>query len=306
MAFDAIVPKHLVDALSVKNFVRLLPDPTLANAATFALREALELRPGFLTDPEAGSCLFGINIDGGTVTQSPSSIQRSDGSRRVQLALCKRVPRLSAGGLASDLGDIYARIDIPIPMIVRGAVSVGKFTVYNIRFNLNKAPGLDFDSSEPLRRGYVGITKRSPFERYKEHQAKARTNTGSLLHTAWHAIMAAHPRVYPVFQICGHADTLERAYEMEEELVARGTLAPQGLNAIPGGMAGIRELHKLGALGRCGKTPTPGERDRAIETIERNSPAAHYRRAHVRRLASDRTTFVNGCWVAVKPVSEAA
>jgi hypothetical protein len=296
MSFDTKIPKHLVDALSVRNIVRLLPDPTLANAATFALREAVEAHPGFITDASAGNCLFGFSVSNGQVIQGRVSFP-NDGNRRLQIALNKFTPL--------GLGDIYARIDIPLPMIARGAETLGKYTIYNIRFSLNGAPGLDFDSSEPLRRGYVGITKRSPFERYKEHQDKARKNTGSLLHTAWHAILAAHPRVYPVFQICGHAETLEQAYAAEEELVARGTLAPQGLNAIPGGMAGIQMLHTLGALAQRGKIVSLTQRDRALEAAERNAPATHYRRAHVRRLTPERTTFVNGCWVNVKPAAGA-
>lgn len=294
MPFDRTVPKHLLDALSVKNFVRLLPHPTMANAATFALREAVERHPGFVSDIRAGGCLFGYSVSDGQVIQGPVSFPH-DGNRRLQIALCKPTPL--------GMGDIYARLDIPLAMIARGAETLGKFTIYNIRFNLNGAPGLDFASSEPLRRGYVGITKRSPFERYKEHESKAFTNTGSLLHTAWHAILTAHPQVYPVFQICGHAENLEQAYAAEEELVARGTLAPQGLNAIPGGMAGIRALHILGALGRRGTMPSLADRERALDEVERVAPAAHYRRAHVRRLSAERTTFVNGCWVNVTPAT---
>lgn len=304
MPFDTSVPKYLVDALSVRNFVRLIPHPTLANAATFALREATEARPGFLTDPNAGSCLFGLARRDGYVTQGPPTFPE-DGNRRLQIALCKPVTRLNDPSNLG-MGDVYARIDIPLALITRGAQGLGKYTVYNIRFNLNDAPGLDFDSSEPLRRGYVGITKRNPYERYKEHEAKARTNQGSLLHTAWRALLVAHPRVYPVFQITGHAETLEEAYQAEEELVARATLAPLGLNAIAGGLAGIRELHRLGVLAMRDKLLSADARDRAVEEVERNSPAAHYRRAHIRRLGPERTTFVNGCWVAVRPFAEAA
>jgi len=258
-----------------------------------------------LTDNGGGNCLFGFSAANGTVVQSDATVGTKDGSRRLQIAFCRRVSRLYEGSVVDDNGAVYARIDIPIAMIARGAQRLGKFTIYNIRFNLNSAPGLDFGSSEPLRRGYVGITKRSPFEGYKEHEAKARANKGHLLHSAWYAVARAHPQVYPVFQICGHADTLDDAYAAEEKLVAEGTLAPRGLNVIPGGLAGIRELHRLGALAKHA-APSADERDRAVEHLERNAMAAHYRRAHMRRLANERTVFVNGCWVAVKPVSEAA
>ena len=299
MTFDNTIPKHLEDALSHHNFVRLFPSASIANAALFALRDVVETHPGFLRDDSLGSCLFGVNISNGTVVQGPPTTGNKEGTRRLQIALCRLAPD------GADLGDVYARIDIPLPLLINGARKIRKFHVYQIRFNVSREPTLDYDSCAPLRAGYVGITKRGLFERYKEHEAKAAANSGSLLHTAWHALKANHPLAYPVLQFVGHCDTLEEAYQAEEKLVGEMTLAPKGLNAIPGGEAGIRELHRLGALAKRGGLPSAAERDRALATIERTAPAAHYRRAHIRRLSPERTTFVNGCWVSVKPALEA-
>lgn len=302
MTFDTTIPQALVKALSAHNLVKLLPDTALVNAVTYALRDAMREQPGFFNTDGVGNCHFGFAKRDGMIYQSPVTVTEPEGNRRVQIALCKLVEGVG-GGLR--LGDVCARIDIPLGMVTQGAERVGKYTIYNIRFNVNAAPDLDYDSCEPLRRGYVGITRRGALARYQEHRAKATTNTGSLLHTAWNALMRHHPGVYPVLQLTGHAASLEEAYAAEEKLVAEITLAPAGLNAIPGGLAGIRELHKLGALVDRGKLPNPDQRDYALAQIERNSPAAHYRRAHIRRLSPERTTFVNGCWVSVRPIGGA-
>lgn len=94
---------------------------------------------------------------------------------------------------------------------------------------------------------------------------------------------------------------LQAAYDFEERSVAKsGTLAPGGLNAIPGGMAGIRMMHELRLLN--GSSPISLEkRDAAIEkllTHGATSKATHYRSGHVRKLdGGQRTTWVRSCWV---------
>jgi hypothetical protein len=51
-------------------------------------------------------------------------------------------------------------------------------------------------------------------------------------------------------QIIAHANSEQRAMEMEERIVARDTLYPLGLNMIPGGNAGLAYLRRIGALGK--------------------------------------------------------
>lgn len=300
MSYDHSIPTSLVAAVSTYNFTKAFPSPGVAKAALLTLRDVLAAHPGFLTDESAGNCLFGLNIQNGRVTQGRPTITKKEGSRRLQIGLCH------VGMDGHTLSDPYARLDIPLAIICAGAQRVRKFHIYQIRFNVGLETSLDYESCKPLMAGYIGITKRGLYERYKEHEAKARANSGSLLHTAWHALKANHPKAYPVLQLVGHSETLADAYAAEELAVASMTLAPRGLNAIPGGEAGIRELYKLGLLVKREKLPTAGERDRALADLERNTPAAHYRRAHIRRLSAERTTFVNGCWVAVKPAMEAA
>lgn len=85
---------------------------------------------------------------------------------------------------------------------------------------------------------------------------------------------------------------------MEDLAVQKETLTPVGLNAIPGGEAGIKMLHELALL--KGRKVGIDERDAAVERLQQESPCAHYRRGHMRKLPTDKLTFVKPCWVNVK------
>lgn len=194
--------------------------------------------------------------------------------------------------------DVFFRHDIPL--ILLDDERVNNYLLYNIRFAvLRDCPQLDDESCKPLFSGYYGITKRPFMERFNEHHSKALSNSGHLLHSIWHSLKAAAIPHYPVVQIAAHAETLKEIYALEEEAVAKVSLNPRGLNAIPGGEAGIKMLHELALL----KNLKVGivERDSAVERLHSvnpsGSPCAHYRKGHMRKLSSGKLAYVKPCWV---------
>lgn len=180
-----------------------------------------------------------------------------------------------------------------------------KYVLYQAWFRLFADDRKD-PSMQPFLAGYHGITGRSPVKRIREHYATSIKGEGHLFHRAWEYVRQSRSGYYAqlvVFNFADCANTLDEIYTLEEAAVARSTLAPKGLNAIPGGHAGIREMWRLGLMSRDKKTPE--ERDAAMADLEqgRGPVSVHYRRGHVRNLpASSKktTTWVTACVVGLK------
>jgi hypothetical protein len=237
-------------------------------------------------------------------------VKGQPGSSRVMVTMHKTPPDLqlieeSKGVYWGEVSprNILLRIDIPF-LYAFDAYLLKKYVVYHIRFSVAQdEKRLTEKECEPLFRGYIGITKRGYLTRFTEHEEKARSNTGYLLHSVWHSLLQEDIEMNPVIQIGATADTLKEIYALEEEAVEKMTLTPKGLNAIPGGMAGIRMMHELRLL-----TSTKvgvDERDTALEALQQKahghgSPCAHYRRGHMRKLESGRLTYIKPCWVNLK------
>ena len=247
------------------------------------------------TDPDG---LMIINI------ANPIRMNQDGGSRLMVMFVRSHVPEDRYGKIEPE--DLALRVDVPLHYAYDREM-LKEYSVYHIRFKVSdKDSHFTQESVKPLHHGYIGITKRDIMTRFREHGYKAETDTGSLLHSVWHQLVAQGIRMHPVIQISGTADSLGKVYELEEEGVAKYTLAPMGLNAIPGGMAGIRMMHKLRLLNstRVGVA----ERDAAIERLQRGgfehgSPCAHYRRGHYRKLPNEKLTWVSPCWVNLKEIS---
>lgn len=169
-----------------------------------------------------------------------------------------------------------------------------KYTLYNVRFRVY-LDEWDYESSAPLRAGYYGITKRDPFERLAEHSAKVKKGEGHILHKTWRSLIDRELSHAVVFQVADNRQTLDEIYDSEERVVDECTLAPKGLNAIPGGYAGIKFLHNLGMMGR--NEVDVASRDCALCSLESSKRAAHYRRGHIRNLQSGKSTWVSPHWV---------
>lgn len=174
-----------------------------------------------------------------------------------------------------------------------------RYTLYRVSFGTSISNISILDSTfSAFGSGYIGITKRSPLQRFREHMRDMRSGNGYLFHTSWRALKKLLPEVTPQFTLCYREETLDAIYEHEEAAVARYTLAPKGLNAIPGGKAGLRMLHML----RDGRPiPTPGERDAILRQMAdgrgQGAKTTHYRSGHVRKLADGKKTWVSPCWI---------
>tara|TARA_R110001599_G_scaffold331497_1_gene546301 strand:- start:368 stop:1423 length:1056 start_codon:yes stop_codon:yes gene_type:complete len=112
---------------------------------------------------------------------------------------------------------------------------------------------------------YYGITQRDVFQRFIEHKKKAEDNSGYLFHKIWNKLFKLRQsKLYISLFILKDSDSLDEIYDYEEAFVDFDSLYPMGCNAIPGGHAGIRELHKLNLLGST-KNVSLKDRDKAIE-----------------------------------------
>lgn len=179
-----------------------------------------------------------------------------------------------------------------------------KYFLYQIYFMTKSEENtkLDKKTLDRLLNGYIGITSRNIVTRFTEHLNLAKANKGSMLHSVWHSMMA-YDDVVPILTLAGIGPDLDFIYQMEEDLVRQHSLAPMGLNAIPGGWEGIKMLHTLGLTNkRKIKLITPEDRDEALAKLERlnhphGSPCCHYRRGHLRRLSETRHTWVTGHFV---------
>jgi hypothetical protein len=227
-----------------------------------------------------------------------------DGSSRLMVFILAFKPLIIENQVIGQ-PDYLMRIDIPLHLAYDKEL-IEQYALYHIRFKINEDnQRFTEKTSEPLRRGYIGITKRGFMTRFMEHKKKAVANTGFLFHSVWNSLLQEKIPMYPVVQVCGSAETLKEIYTLEESAVERFTLTPLGLNAIPGGMAGIRLMHKLRLLNSL--KVGIDERDAAIEKLQRGnfahgSPCAHYRKGHVRKLTNDKLTYVSPCWVNLKEV----
>lgn len=187
--------------------------------------------------------------------------------------------------------------EVSVPTRLLTDMSKPKYTVYRVSFgtSISRLTGAD-DTFSAFMAGYIGITKRSPLQRLNEHIRDMYSGNGYLFHASWRALKRHLPDVTPQFTLCYREETLDAVYSREEYLVDKYTLAPRGLNAIPGGRAGLRMLHLL----RDGHPiPTPGERDALLREVGagRGKMCAHYRSGHVRNLSSGKKTWVSPCWI---------
>jgi hypothetical protein len=241
-----------------------------------------------------------------------SSIARiPEGVSKVMIYLCKESPLDENGEWRNHISpsSVVLRIDLPF-FFAFDRMKLRKYSLYHVRFCIpEEETRLSEKDCEPLLRGYYGITKRNYMTRFSEHYEKARSNTGYLFHSVWHSLLREKIIMYTAIQITGTADSLKEIYELEEEMVGELTLTPKGLNAIPGGMAGIRMLHEMRLLNST--KVGIDERDNALIALQQKahahgSPCAHYRRGHMRKLESGKLTYVKPCWVNLKTTEEIA
>ena len=183
--------------------------------------------------------------------------QKFDGdeySEKLSLGL-DRYGESSPFAFMADLTDgvRHHTITVPLSTILATAKAMdGSYQVYSHSFCAD-------ERGSPLGQelSYIGLTKRGWQSRYREHVRAASGGSHYKFHEAirtWsdRASITAHTVI-----ACGLTE--QDAMDWEERLVGMETLFPNGLNMIPGGYAGIRRLHSLGAIAK-GERVTPDDK----------------------------------------------
>lgn len=116
---------------------------------------------------------------------------------------------------------------------------------------------------------YIGVTSRGWRKRWAEHLHAAKSGSHYLFHKSirkYHGVAECETH-----SIVGWALSEKQAFEMEERLVAEGSLYPLGLNMVPGGNAGLAYLRRIGALGKNERVTVDGRQDIINRFFERAS-----------------------------------
>ncbi len=116
---------------------------------------------------------------------------------------------------------------------------------------------------------YVGITGRNWLTRLQEHIGEIRRGSRKTFHNAWRENLSMTNVLYSstLFEV---NLTYDDAMNWEERKVDQIASDTQGLNMIPGGFKGLRELHKLGITSK--EKISLDERETAIAEYIRRYP----------------------------------
>ncbi len=166
-----------------------------------------------------------------------------------------------------DSSGARTMFNVPLAYVIKGAPDVSEgYQLYQHRF---LDPALPQDANQFV---YVGITRRSWKERWKEHVAAARRGSPYIFHAKLRE--ATDKEWLQAHAVSGVRLSEADAMNAEEIAVAEYGLYPdnpRGLNMIPGGYAGIRALHRLGAL-RDDAPVAPDSRPLIVERYLREHP----------------------------------
>lgn len=148
-------------------------------------------------------------------------------------------------------------LELALRYLIRSAKSLdATFTVY-LHSIISK------DGTEYV---YYGITSRSPFVRFHEHLAASRRDSHLLFHRALRDIVPTAKQIHHTIIAAGLSQ--DQAYDAEEYLVDKYSLASKhvhGLNMLPGGHEGLRQMHLLG-VSAAGVSISADDREQALES----------------------------------------
>ena len=116
---------------------------------------------------------------------------------------------------------------------------------------------------------YVGITGRNWLLRLGEHIREMHRGGRKRFHAAWRESLGLSDVLF-VSSLLDVNLTFEQAMDWEEIHVEKFAYGPNGLNMIPGGFEGLRQLHKLGIIAR--QDISLEERERAMAEYLRRNP----------------------------------
>tara|TARA_R100000687_G_C6446523_1_gene163135 strand:- start:731 stop:1777 length:1047 start_codon:yes stop_codon:yes gene_type:complete len=197
------------------------------------------------------------------------------------------------------LNDVTSEIRLPFEILLNPELPkkpMGTSWLYQIRFNTAEALAagtIDKAFGSTLGHGYVGVTARPFVKRMIEHFRDMKADQGHLLHATWRGLRENEIPHRTIAQISGWSLDEDEIYAMEEAVVEPNTLAPKGLNMIPGGRNGIAALADMGFVANM------ETRDRVLgEAIRRKAAGLpFFRRPHIREYKPGKFTNVSGCWV---------
>jgi hypothetical protein len=140
--------------------------------------------------------------------------------------------------LFSERMQASSQFTVPLQFILQSSKRrlQGRYLVYAHYFRINGGP----------LKAYVGVTRRHWAERWFEHSRTAMQGGGYLLHRILRQFDGQISDM--THEIIRVGLSLNEAYELEEQLIERCSLAPKGYNMIPGGYAGHRTLAENGML----------------------------------------------------------
>lgn len=120
---------------------------------------------------------------------------------------------------------------------------------------------------------YAGVTSRHWLTRMEEHIRGIRTGEPKLFYNAWRLFSEQDkPVIFRSSLAIVNAD-YEAIMAWEEAAVDKYMEEGRSVNAIPGGLEGIRELHKLGLLADKDSRDIAA-RDQAVNVFQRLNPRA--------------------------------
>jgi hypothetical protein len=173
-----------------------------------------------------------------------------------------RAPELQVCPVQSQQG-WQEVIGVPMRYVLKGSRNMTQgYTVY-----LHSIIRRDYTALT-----YYGITSRHWLKRLKEHVASATTGSPLLFHRALREDLGTAARFQHT--IIGAGLTKDEAYDVEEYLIDKYSLAPNfenGLNMVPGGYEGLRRLHEMGLLAE-GTGIEPEEQEGLLERYAREHP----------------------------------
>lgn len=171
---------------------------------------------------------------------------------------------------------VYWKTIIPLQFLLKGwddATSGHQCYIHTISQNMQQMESVESRIIRTLTNSddyyYVGITKRNWLLRLKEHLFEMHRGDRKKFHAMWRDSLGLNDVVFSS-ALREVNFSYEQAMNWEEENVKKVAYGPCGLNMIPGGFAGLRELHKLGIISRTGITLD--EREIAINIFAQRYP----------------------------------
>lgn len=141
----------------------------------------------------------------------------------------------------------YRCLVVPLNALLVGHEKLaGSYSLYSHSFELDA----------PL--SYVGLTKRTWFERFSQHKSDA----GRGSHLLFHRAIREHQSAKMFHRVFLTGIDHDTAMSLEEEYIENISLYPLGLNMIPGGFAGMKYLGSLGFQAR-----TAEQRDDELQRL---------------------------------------